>query len=198
MDYSENITQSFKYEPQEYHFNKKQYSLHCTVKHEEDRNKYFYHFSDELTHNFAFTQSVVEHLIKIDPELEIIRIKSDNCSTQYKSKNVFGKYKQLASEKGISVICYYGVSGHGKGLVDAMSGFGAKGPLRKAVVTQDLHYDCASNIVSFLKDPFINDNQKQHFELESKEIQSVTTIDIKIKDCRKQHKIVFSLKAQFR
>ena len=79
-----------------------------------------------------------------------------------------------------------------------MSGFGAKGPLRKAVVTQDLHYDCASNIVSFLKDPFINDNQKQHFELESKEIQSVTTIDIKIKDCRKQHKIVFSLKAQFR
>ena len=79
-----------------------------------------------------------------------------------------------------------------------MSGFGAKGPLRKAVVNQDLHYDCASSIVSFLKDPFINDNQKQHFELESKEIQSVTTIDIKIKDCRKQHKIVFSLKAQFR
>ena len=114
--------------------------------------KYFYHFSDELTHNFVFTHSDVEHLTHLDPELEIIRIKSDNCSTQYKSKNVFGKYKQLASEKGIPVICYYWVFGHGKGLVDVMSGFGAKGPLRKAVVTQDLHCDCASNIVSFLKD----------------------------------------------
>ena len=50
MDYSENITQSFKYEPQELHFNKKQYSLHCTVKHEEVKNKNFHHFSDELTH----------------------------------------------------------------------------------------------------------------------------------------------------
>lgn len=91
IDYSENITQSFKYEPQESHFNKKQYSLHCTVKHEEEKNKYFYHFFDELTHNFAFTYSVAELLIHLDPKLEIIRIKSDNCSTQYKSKNVFSK-----------------------------------------------------------------------------------------------------------
>ena len=36
-----------------------------------------------------------------------------------------------------SVIVYYGASGHRKGLVDAMSGFGVKGPLRKAVLTQD-------------------------------------------------------------
>ena len=100
IDYSENITQSFKYEPsQESHFNERQYSPHCTVKDEEEKNKCFYHFSDELTHNFAFTYKVVKHLIHLDPELEIIRIKSDNCSTQYKSKNVFGKYKQLASEK---------------------------------------------------------------------------------------------------
>ena len=113
MDYSENITQSIKYEPQEPHFNKKQYSLHCTVKHEEDKSKYFYNFSDELNHNFAFTYSVVKHLIHLDPELEIIRIKSDNCSTKCASKNIFGKYKQLASEKGIPVICYHGVSSHG-------------------------------------------------------------------------------------
>ena len=121
--------------------------------------KRFYHFSDELTHNFAFTYSVVEHLIHLDPELEIIRIK-------------FLELELL--EKGIPVICY-GVSGHGKGLVDAMSSFGAKGLLRNAVVTQDLHYGCESNIVSFLKDLFINDNQKHHFELASKEIQSITT-----------------------
>ena len=81
--------------------------------------------------------------------------------------------------KSIPVICYYGVSAHGKELVDVMSGFGAKGPLKKAVVTQDLHYYCASNIVSFLKDLFINDNQKHQFELESKEIQSLTISTIK-------------------
>ena len=37
----------------------------------------------------------------------------------------------------------------------------------------------------------MNDNQKHHFELESKEIQSVTTSAIKIKDCKIQHMIVF-------
>ena len=70
---------------------KKQYSLHCTVKHEENKDKYFYHFSDEITHNFAFIYSIVKHLIDLEPELKIIRIKSDNCSTQYKPKNIFGK-----------------------------------------------------------------------------------------------------------
>ena len=118
------------------------------------------------------------------------RLLECNYSTQYKSKNAFGKYKQPASEKGIPVIYYYGVSSDGERLVDAMSGFGAKGPLRKVVATQDLDYDCASNIVSFSKDIFINDNQKHHFELLSKEFQSMTTSAIKIKDCRMQRMIV--------
>ena len=33
-----------------------------------------------------------------------------------------------------------------------MTGFGTKCPLRKTVVTQDLHYDYASNNVSYLHD----------------------------------------------
>ena len=33
--------------------------------------------------------------------------------------------------KDVPNIWYYDVSGHGKGLVDAVSGFGVKGPLRK-------------------------------------------------------------------
>ena len=48
-DYSENITQAFKYELQSSHFNKKQYSLHCTVKHEGDKNYYLYHLSGNNT-----------------------------------------------------------------------------------------------------------------------------------------------------
>ena len=47
----------------------------------------------------------------------------------------------------------------------------------------------------FLKIYFINDNQLHHFELESKETQSITTSAIKIKDNRIQHMIVM---AQFR
>ena len=39
---------------------------------------------------------------------------------------------------GKIVISYYGASGHGKGLVDAMSGFGAKEPIRKAVYRKNL------------------------------------------------------------
>ena len=33
MDYSENLSQQYKFEPQSCHFNNSQYSLHCTVKH---------------------------------------------------------------------------------------------------------------------------------------------------------------------
>ena len=64
-----------------------------------------------------------------------------------------------------SQLCYFGVSGHGKGLVDAMSGFGVKSPLRKAVVTEDLHYDSAHDIVSYLQELFKDDPYKIHFEL---------------------------------
>ena len=40
MDYSENISTSPKYEPRDAHFNKKRISLHCTVAHEINNNKY--------------------------------------------------------------------------------------------------------------------------------------------------------------
>ena len=136
MDYSENLSQSFKYEPQSSHFNKKQYSLHCTGKHEACNNKYLYHLSDGHTHDFAYTYIVISHVLQLDPNFSIIRLKSDNCSTQYKCKYVCGKYKELAMEKGVPAIDYFGASGHGKGLVDAMSGFGVKGPLRRAVITR--------------------------------------------------------------
>ena len=55
---------AFKYEPQSSHLNKKEYSLHCMVKHEGDKNHYLYQLSDELTHNFAFTFNVSNTLFK--------------------------------------------------------------------------------------------------------------------------------------
>ena len=191
MDYSENLCQSFKYEPQSSHFNKNQYSLHCTIKHGANSNKYIYHLSNELSHNFSYTYCVISHVIQLDPINSIISLKSDNCSTQYKCKYVCGKYKELAMEKGFPVIAYFGASGHGKGLVDAMSGFGVKGPLRRAVVTQDLHYDSASDIVSFLSDLFRDDINKIYYELTVSEIDKVTKSVLKIKDIMKQHMISF-------
>lgn len=109
MDYSESLPQLFKFEPQSFnkkHFNKKQYSLHCTVMHLEDQNKYIYHLSDHLTHNFAFTFCVINHLVGLHDETPLICFKSDNCSTQYKCKHVFGKCKDLAVKIGFPIIWY--------------------------------------------------------------------------------------------
>ena len=89
IDYSENVTQAFKYEPQSSHFNKKQYSLHCMVKHEGDKNHYLYHLSDEINHNFALKLNVIKHAFQMSQQP--VRITSDNCSMQYKCKYVSGK-----------------------------------------------------------------------------------------------------------
>ena len=97
IDYSENLAGTPKFESQSAHFNKRQHSLHCTVLHEVDDNdnlqyKYIYHLSDDLTHDYAFTGYVVEDILASIPALKrdkFIRFKSDNCSVQFKSKNVF-------------------------------------------------------------------------------------------------------------
>ena len=67
----------------------------------------------------------------------------------------------------------FGVSRHGKGLVDVMSGFVVKDPLRKAVVTEDLHYDSVQDIFSYLQELFKDDPYKIHFELNPQETHSV-------------------------
>ena len=60
----------------------------------------------------------------------------------------------LHRKTNTKVIIYFGVSGHGKRLVDAMSRFGVKGPLMRAVITQDLHYQCAKDIHNYLSNNF--------------------------------------------
>ena len=119
MDYSENLTQLFKYEPQSSHFNKSQYSLHCTVKHtglEELPYHYLYHLSNVMQHDHTFTSAVVNEIIKSNGIPEIICFKSDNCSTQYKCKWIFQFWNNLPKKLNTKVIIYYGISGHDKGL----------------------------------------------------------------------------------
>ena len=59
----------------------------------------------------------------------LLRIKPDKCSSQYYCLHVFRYHLNLTQEINKPVILYYGVNGHGRGLVDAMSGFGVKSPL---------------------------------------------------------------------
>ena len=196
MDYSENVAQHFKYEPQSSHFNKSQYSLHCTVQHTPDTDrpyKYIYHLSDHKKHNHAFTSSVVNHLLEQGSNDNIFRFKSDNCSTQYKCKWIFRYWSNLAREENKKVLLYYGVAGHGKGLVDAMSSFGVKAPLLNAVITGDFYYSCAQDIFDFLVILFEKDEKKNYFLLSPETIMTneITEDPLIIKDCMKKHMICF-------
>ena len=93
--------------------------------------------------NFYFINPVLRHQLATRPEAHIIRRKSDNCGTQYKCLWVFGAYDAIAKETSKKILVYYGVAGHGKGLVDAMSNFGCKGPICDAVIQKNFKYDKA-------------------------------------------------------
>ena len=90
---------------------------------------------------------------------------------------------------------YYGPSGHGKGLVDAMSTFGVKGPLLRKVLTEDFSYKSAKDICEALKADFEGDNQKLYFEIPEQDPLALeeTKIKVKIPGCVKHayHMICF-------
>ena len=143
MDYSKNIAQMYKYKPQSSHFSKQQYSLHCTVRTKyldsQPTHNYLYDLSDEMKHDYAFTASVVDHVLSPEDLLETLRFKLDNYSTKYKSKYVFEYWRLQSVKCNRSVIVYYGVSGHGKGSVNAMCGFGLKVQLKRLCCGRIFH-----------------------------------------------------------
>ena len=79
------------------------------------------------------------------------RIKSDNCSCQYKCKCVFQRYKLLASSTKKTFVLYFGVSWHGKGLVDARSGFGVKKPIQRVIILENEFFYTSKDIVEYLE-----------------------------------------------
>ena len=149
--------------------------------------------SDEMKHDSAFASVVVHHLLEQD-DPEIIRLKSDNCSPQYKSKYVFKQWQLLAQISEKIVLVYYGVSGHGKGLVDAMSAFGVKRPLQRAVVTLDFSYSNSKDIYEFLIDKYHNDEIKHYSLIDKDEITEKRKSNplLIIKDCMEKHMLAFS------
>ena len=93
------------------------------------------------------TQSLINH-----PEVYVYRFKCDNFGEQYKCLNVFPIFHHLAMKHKKTFVYYYDAKGHGKGLVDAMSGFGLKTPLRKAIVTEDVFCDSTQKVYEFISE----------------------------------------------
>ena len=78
MDFSENLAMKPKFEVQDAHFSGKQYSLHCSIV-EPGTQKYFYHLSDDTTHDLEFVHELFVDLFdKLSIINETIMIKSDD------------------------------------------------------------------------------------------------------------------------
>ena len=166
LDYSENIGLKPKHEVQAMHFSGKEQTLHCTVLKCPDENKFIYHLSDDTIHDSTMTSFVLKSLVAEHPELiesGRLVLKSDNCSTQYKSRKVFEEIRKLAALWEIEIWWFYGEPGHGRGLVDAMSSFGCKRILREAIICEDVWFKDARQMVDFLKKQNDADVKKEYY-----------------------------------
>ena len=56
----------------------------------------------------------------------------------------------LADDFNLRIIRTYKASVHGKGVIDAMSSFGAKNILRHNIITQDVFFNESDSIVNYL------------------------------------------------
>ena len=107
---------------------------------------------------------------------------------------MFKQWQLLAQKSEKIMLVHYGVSGHGKGLVDTMSAFEVKGPLRRVVITSDFSYSNSKDIYEFLINKYYNDETKHYFLIDKDEV----TEKIKskplliIKDCMEKHMLAFS------
>ena len=62
-----------------------------------------------------------------------------------------------------TICLYYGVPGHGKGTVDAMSSWGAKNPTKKAILRDNHTFSSAEQIQEFLASLFDHDKLKRYY-----------------------------------
>ena len=197
IDFSENISCKPKYEPQDAHFSGKQTSLHCTVSYlPTNDHHYHYHISNNLGHESAYTINVLHDLLEEYPaalEYPLIRIKTENCKVQYKCRYVFAAYSKLSKDINLPIIAYYGVPGHGRGLVDAMSGFGLKDPLRRAIITDDFFFNNAEELHQFLEERFREDPSKFYTIISSDVLAKSreNKSELMIKGCMNCHMISF-------
>ena len=166
VDYSENIKLTPKNEVQHAHFSRRQHTLHCSVLYKSNvKGDHEFLLSNDTNHDSVMTSVIEDVLIRYPVIVDscILVSRSDNCSTRYKSRFVFAQLEELAKKYSIDIFWFYGTPGHGRGLIDAMSSFGCKAPIKKAIITEDAFFNNAEEMHVFLCNHF-----KSYFVIDEK------------------------------
>ena len=150
LDFSQNLAIRLALEVQSAHFSNKQYTLHCAIAKPFDK-QYHYHLSDDTKHDGIFDDHILRELIiHYNISNKDLRVQSNNASSQYKNKHSFGLQQSLADEFNLRIIRTYGVAGHGKGVIDALSNFSVNNILRKDIVTHDVFFNNSCDMAEYL------------------------------------------------
>ena len=192
LDFSQNLALRPKDEVQSADFSGKQFILQCSIVNPVN-NRYHFHLSDDTNHDGVFVDHVIRDIIaKYDIKNEDLWIQSDNASSQYKNKYSFALLKKLASEFNLRIIRTYGAGVHGKGAIDGMSSFGIKNVLRKDIVTHNVFFNKSEEVVEYLqiKCPQFSCTHLPSDEVVKSRIENSESLIIK--DCMKQHLMVFT------
>ena len=203
MDYSENVKLHPKHEVHEAHYSGREHTLHCSIVEKDGSWKFVYHLSDDTNHDSVLTGTILEDIIIQNPEIiasGYLVVRTDNCPPQYKSLHTFQMMKELAIKYGIQISWFYGEAGHGRGLVDAMSHFGVKKPLKDAIVTCDKFFEKAIDMVLYLNEikaveAAYSNREYQHVDSSKTALKRITHVkrnnifNHPIKGSRKMHLI---------
>ena len=191
LDFSQNLSRTPKDQVQSAHSSGRHFTLYCAIIEPADY-RYHYHISNDTKHDPIFVDQVIRDVItKYNTRNEDLWIQSDNAPTQYKNKHAFRLYQNLADEFGLRVIRTYGAAGHDKGVIDAMSSFGAKNILRHGIITRDVFFHDSEAIVDYLakKKPEFCYTNVSALEVATKRLNMDTPLEIK--DSNKQHMTVY-------
>ena len=107
IDYSVNVKLTEKQQAQSVHFSGKQQTLHDSlIQYPNKHFHYIYHISNDTNHDSVMTTQVVEGILMNHPKIiqsGRLSLRSDNCSTQYKSRYVFKSLLNIAEKYNIRI-----------------------------------------------------------------------------------------------
>ena len=104
-----------------------------------------------MTLDSQFYYANIDNLMTNDDQCLIFHFKSDNCSQQYKSRFVFVNWRALAKKYNKTMSLCHGILGQGKWLVDSMSSFWVKAPLRKSIITENSFFNDVEQVKELLE-----------------------------------------------
>lgn len=127
VDFAENYSAISQDEIQSAHWTHQQITIFtCCAWLRENVTRPFVVISDELNHDkfavWAFLKAVMTSLKTEFPELEKVKILSDGCAAQFKSKYNLSNLCCLKSDFGVTGEWNFFATSHGKGAVDGIGG----------------------------------------------------------------------------